>query len=135
MYSTGYETENEMAQTNTCKDFGCTWDLYKNCKARFSPSINKASMYQDLIIKFAAQFSITHVNGYIEWVQFSNDWRGAGPGPAPTPPPIPVNPNPNPNPPSESELIRSYYAWNWGNGSVGSGAANVGTEFTGLVGV
>lgn len=95
-------------------------------------------MYQDLVIKFATQFSITHVNGFIEWVQMGSDWRGAGPGPAPTPGPGPAptpNPNPNPNPPAEGGLIKSYYSWNWGTGSKGSAGANVGTNFTGLVGV
>jgi len=65
LYSSGEERSPELAETNSCKKAGCTWDLWKNSKAIFAPSIVSASQYE------AARTGLSQLNmgGYVVWEQ------------------------------------------------------------------
>jgi len=64
LYSSGTETSPDYAETSACKSAGCTWDLYKNAKAQFVPSIVNADQYDAVKTYFASTYSIS-VTGYI----------------------------------------------------------------------
>ncbi len=46
LYSDGTELTPDFSETGSCKDAGCTWDLYKNAFALMIPSIVDESHYQ-----------------------------------------------------------------------------------------
>jgi len=66
LYSSGTEPAPDYAETSACKSAGCTWDLYKNSKAKFVPSIVNSNQYDAVKSYFASTHSIT-VTGYIQW--------------------------------------------------------------------
>lgn len=68
LYSSGRESEPEFAETNSCKDAGCTWDLYGGAKAMFVPSIVAETQYSSVKSWFAQNHGID-VNGFFEWQQ------------------------------------------------------------------
>lgn len=65
LYSSGQERSPELAETNSCKAAGCTWDLWKNAKAIIAPSIVSANQYE------AARSGLAQLNmgGYVVWEQ------------------------------------------------------------------
>eukprot|EP00660_Eupelagonema_oceanica_P009351 gene9351-13484_t len=67
LYSTGREAAPEFAETNSCKDAGCTWSLYAGALPAFAPSIVDASQYPAVESWFASA-GIT-ARGYFEWRQ------------------------------------------------------------------
>jgi hypothetical protein len=67
LYSSGSEGAPEFAETDSCKDAGCSWGLYKGSKARFAPSIVGPEQYEEVVSHFAA-LGIT-ASGYFEWRQ------------------------------------------------------------------
>jgi len=68
LYSSGMEGTPELASTSSCSSAGCTWDLFKSCKAEIAPSIVEPSHYS-----VAKRFFATTVNrttkGYFMWAQ------------------------------------------------------------------
>jgi len=71
LYSSGRESQPELVPTNSCKDAGCTWDLYANCKAQIAPSIVEPSHYAPSKAFFQQRISRT-TNGYFMWAQQKN---------------------------------------------------------------
>jgi len=69
LYSSGRESAPEFAETNSCKDAGCTWDLYKGSKAAIVPSLVEAGHYA-ATKAFFANMSIS-LKGYYQWAQTS----------------------------------------------------------------
>jgi len=70
LYSSGKETAPEFDETGNCKAAGCTWDLYKNSKARFVPSIVDSTQYKAVLKEFDTKFSGNiNCDGYISWKQ------------------------------------------------------------------
>merc|ERR1712050_189815 len=70
LYSSGSESAPEFAETNSCKDAGCTWDLYKTSTAAIVPSIVDTSQYAAVQKYFSANLGIV-VKGYYQWAQAS----------------------------------------------------------------
>ena len=68
LYSSGYETSPDFAETSSCVAYGCTWNLYENSKASFAPSIVTADQYAASTTYFASNYNI-RTNGYIQWAQ------------------------------------------------------------------
>lgn len=68
LYSSGSEGKPEFAETSSCKNAGCVWDLYKNSKAVFAPSIVEASQYSEVKQYFSENYGIT-CGGYWQWKQ------------------------------------------------------------------
>ena len=68
LYSSGQETSPQFDETSSCVQQGCTWDLYKDAKAAFVPSIVQLSHYAPTIEYFKANHSI-EVTGYFSWAQ------------------------------------------------------------------
>lgn len=68
LYSTGREGKPELAETNFCKDAGCTWDLYANCKAEIAPSIVEPSHYAESRDFFKSTVGRS-TKGYFMWDQ------------------------------------------------------------------
>lgn len=67
LYSSGMESVADFAETNSCVQNGCTWDLYKNSKAKFVPSIITSSHYAS-VQQYFRSYGIT-CGGYIQWAQ------------------------------------------------------------------
>ena len=67
MYSSGNEIAPEFAETSSCKDVGCTWDLYQNFTGQFAPSIVDASQYARTKSFFESKGLTT--DGFIVWKQ------------------------------------------------------------------
>jgi len=68
LYANGDETSPEFAGTWSCQNLGgmsCTWDLYKNAKARFVPTIVDASQYDEVEAYFANKGIET--TGFFQW--------------------------------------------------------------------
>jgi len=65
LYSSGQERTPELAETNSCKAAGCTWDLWKNARPIIAPSIVSANQYE------AARSGLSQLNfgGYVVWEQ------------------------------------------------------------------
>lgn len=69
LYSSGQEPAPQFDETASCKDAGCTWDLYKGAKAAFAPSIVDGAQLAAVQAYFAAApYSIQTV-GYFQWKQ------------------------------------------------------------------
>lgn len=70
LYSSGQESAPEFAETNSCKDAGCTWELYKTTQAKFAPSIVAASQF-DAVKQFFQNNSTLSisVDGFFQWAQ------------------------------------------------------------------
>lgn len=68
LYSSGMEGAPELVPTNFCKDAGCTWDIYTNCKAAIAPSIVRSSHYAASKDYFETNVGVT-LKGYIIWAQ------------------------------------------------------------------
>ena len=68
LYSSGYETSPEFAETSSCQAAGCTWNLYKGAHAKFVPSIVKSTQYATVVSYFKQNYGIT-CQGYIQWAQ------------------------------------------------------------------
>lgn len=68
LYSSGSEGAPEFAETSSCKDAGCVWELYKPYKGVFAPSIVSADQYAQVKSFFSSNYSIT-CGGYFEWKQ------------------------------------------------------------------
>merc|ERR1719277_2599122 len=68
LYSSGMEGAPELVPTNFCKEAGCTWEVYKSCKAAVAPSIVRSSHYAALKDYFEATVGVT-LKGYIVWAQ------------------------------------------------------------------
>ena len=94
LYSNGFENVPEFAETNFCKGEGCVWDLYKNCKARFVPSINDESHLAASQAFFKNNYEI-QVEGFIQWKQQLELELGEEPG---VEEPVVVLPEPEPEP-------------------------------------
>jgi len=94
LYSTGQEADPEFAETNFCKDAGCTWDHYVGALPRFVPSINNHTHYAAVVDWFAAR-GIT-CEGYVQWQQVS---KADSQNPTP---PTPAPPAPTPAPPTQN---------------------------------
>jgi len=65
LYSSGQEGAPEFAETNSCKDAGCTWDLYKGSKAVVAPSIVDSTQYAAVKAWFSSNLGIT-TRGYFQ---------------------------------------------------------------------
>lgn len=72
LYSSGSEGSPEFAETNSCKDAGCTWDLYKGAKAVIAPSIVDSTQYAAVKSYFSSNLGIT-TKGYFQWAQQKTD--------------------------------------------------------------
>jgi len=68
LYSSGSESAPELAETNSCKDAGCTWDLYKDCHAELAPSIVEPSHYGPSKDFFQSKLQ-RGTRGYFVWAQ------------------------------------------------------------------
>jgi hypothetical protein len=70
LYSSGQESSPEFDETATCVDQGCTWDLYKGCKAQFAPSIVDDSQFNEVQTYFEGPngYGIP-VAGFFQWAQ------------------------------------------------------------------
>lgn len=68
LYSSGQERSPEFAETSSCKDSGCTWDLYKPSKAVIAPSIVSASQWS-AVRSWCTQTFGFECKGYFEWAQ------------------------------------------------------------------
>ena len=71
LYSSGMEGSPEFAESNNCKEAGCTWELYQNSKAKFVPSIVTYSHYPAVQEYFSSKYNITN-HGFIQWAQDMN---------------------------------------------------------------
>ena len=70
LYSSGSEGAPQFDPTNSCKDAGCTWELYKGCKALFAPSIVAANQYPAVQNFFQQNSSLAiPVAGFFQWAQ------------------------------------------------------------------
>ena len=69
LYSSGSETAPQFDETSNCKAAGCTWDLYKNCKAAFAPSIVDASQLAAVQTYFTGNNLGIKVGGFFQWKQ------------------------------------------------------------------
>ena len=67
LYSSGSEAAPEFDETASCKDAGCTWELYVGAKAAFAPSIVEPSQLDAVTAYFTAK-KIRTV-GFFEWKQ------------------------------------------------------------------
>ena len=67
LYSSGSEAAPDFDETASCKDAGCTWELYVGAKAAFAPSIVESSQLDAVTAYFSAR-KIQTV-GYFEWKQ------------------------------------------------------------------
>jgi len=68
LYSTGREGTPELLETNSCKDAGCTWDIYTGCKAEIAPSIVEESHYAATKTFFESTVQRS-LKGYFMWAQ------------------------------------------------------------------
>ena len=68
LYSSGMETSPEFAETSTCAAAGCKWDLYKQFKGTFAPSIVSYGQYPAVQNFFQHSYGIIP-GGFIEWKQ------------------------------------------------------------------
>ena len=71
LYTSGYETSPDYQLTSSCKDIGCTWDLYKDFKGIFAPSIVEYGQYDAVKSYFKDNYGID-ASGFIEWKQYSS---------------------------------------------------------------
>lgn len=76
LYSSGSEPAPEFDATNSCKEAGCTWQLYVGSKAAFAPSIVDPS-HLAAVKQFFAPLGITPA-GYFQWKQESVRLRQHG---------------------------------------------------------
>merc|ERR550525_81214 len=109
LYSSGQEGTPEFAETNSCKNAGCTWELYKGAKAVIAPSIVDSSQYAAVKEWFSTKLGIS-TRGYFQWSQVAGHSHQSLMAALP------------------SEII-GYYSWNWGSGSVGPSGSNAGCAF------
>ena len=72
LYSSGSESAPELVPTNSCKDAGCTFDLYTSCKAEIAPSIVEPSHYPATKDFFSTSVSRA-TKGYFMWAQRTGD--------------------------------------------------------------
>jgi hypothetical protein len=72
LYSSGSESKPELASTSSCKSAGCTWELFKHCKAEIAPSIVRPSHYSAAKHFFATKVNRT-TKGYFMWAQTKGD--------------------------------------------------------------
>jgi hypothetical protein len=72
LYSSGSESAPELVPTNSCKDAGCTFDLYTTCKAEIAPSIVEPSHYPATKEFFSTTVSRA-TKGYFMWAQRKGD--------------------------------------------------------------
>jgi hypothetical protein len=72
LYSTGREGAPELVPTNSCKDAGCTFDIYTTCKAEIAPSIVEPSHYAATKEFFSSTVSRA-TKGYYMWAQTKGD--------------------------------------------------------------
>jgi len=64
LYASGMEAEPDFAETEFCKESGCTWDLYNDCLAIFAPSVVDETHVPATQEYFGDLFS-----GYFVWAQ------------------------------------------------------------------
>lgn len=67
LYSNGNEGSPDFAETNNCKDAGCTWDLYVGMIPKMVPSLVEESHYK-ATQTFFADMGIT-TEGFFQWRQ------------------------------------------------------------------
>ena len=68
LYSSGSEGAPEFAETSSCADAGCTWDLYVGAHAAFVPSIVVDTQYDEVTSWFESNYGIATA-GFIQWAQ------------------------------------------------------------------
>ena len=66
LYSSGTEAAPQFATTSSCPE--CTWELYKDFKGQFAPSIVGPEQLDAVATFFSSNFSIG-VQGYFQWRQ------------------------------------------------------------------
>lgn len=67
LYSSGSEAAPQFDPTNACAP-DCSWDLYKDFRGTFAPSIVDKSQYEATVDYFAKNYDIS-VKGFIQWAQ------------------------------------------------------------------
>ena len=67
LYSSGSESAPQFDETNSCKEAGCTWELYVGAKAAFAPSIVDPTQLP-AVEAFFKPLGI-RTAGYFQWKQ------------------------------------------------------------------
>jgi len=69
LYTSGLESSPDYAETDSCKNAGCLWSLYKGANgAKFAPSIVEESHYAPIVTYFSTNYQID-CEGYFIWKQ------------------------------------------------------------------
>lgn len=65
LYSSGDERSPDFAETDNCKDAGCTWAIWRNAAATIAPSLANGNQYSQAQSGMS-QRGIT-IDGYVQW--------------------------------------------------------------------